>query len=228
MGRLRRRLTYANVVSTIALVLAVGGGAVYAASKVGAGGIRKNAIHSFHIKNKQVKRQDIAGGAINSNKVSNASLTGKDIKDDSLNGHDIDESSLGLVPLAQDARTLNGATMRVLRASQPSGSTPSQVLSQAGLTVSLSCPGGTATIEVRGAASGDFGTVFDSDSGGVQQFDFATPRTVITSGQVDPGIASVRRGDGTLTRLDFELLSIANGLGTQDDCFLNGVLVSGR
>jgi hypothetical protein len=228
MGRIRRRLTYANVVSTIALVLAVGGGAVYAAGKVGSGGIRKNAIHSFHIKNKQVKRQDIAGGAINGNKVSNASLNGKDIKDDSLSGHDIDESSLGLVPLAQDARTLNGATMRVLRASQPSGATASQVLSQAGLTVALSCPGGTATIEVRGAASGDFGTVFDSDSGGVQQFDFATPQTVVTSGQVDPGIASVRRPDGTLTRLDFELLSIANGLGTQNDCFLNGVLVSGK
>jgi hypothetical protein len=228
MRRLRRHVTYANVVSTLALVLALSGGAVYAAGKIGGKQIRKGAIHSFQIKNRQVRRQDIAGGSINSRKVSNASLTGKDIKDDSLTGHDIDEGSLGLVPLAQDTRTLNGATMRMLRASQPSGATPSQVLSQAGLTVSLSCPGGTATIQVRGAASGDFGTVFDSDSGGVQQFDFATPQTVVTGGQVDPGIASVRRQDGTLTRLDFELLSIGDGLGTQDDCFLNGVLVSGK
>lgn len=228
MRRLRRHITYANVVSTIALVLAVGGGAVYAASKIGAESIRKNAIHSFHIKNKQVKRQDIAGGSINSRKVSNDSLNSKDVREETLTGHDIQESTLGLVPLAQDARTVTGVTVRMVRVSQPNGAAASQALSQTGLTVLLSCPGATATMEVRGAAPGDEGTVYDSDSGGVQQFDAGTPQTVVPVGASDPGIVSVRRQDGTLTRLDFELLSITDGLGTQDDCFLNGVLFSGK
>jgi hypothetical protein len=218
MERLRRQITYANVVSTLALVLAMGGGAVYAAGKIGGDQIKKGAIHSFQIKNSQVRRQDIAGGSINSKKVSNESLTGKDIKEDTL----------GLVPLAQDARTLNGATLRTVRVSQGDGAGSANVLSVGGLSASLSCPGGTATLNVRGSASGDAGTVYDSDSGGVQQFNSATGATVTTAGQVDPGIASVRRVEGTLTRLDFELLSIPNGLGTSDDCFLNGFLVSGK
>ena len=46
MRRLRPRLSYANVVSTIALVFALGGGVVYAAGKIGSSQIAKNAIHS--------------------------------------------------------------------------------------------------------------------------------------------------------------------------------------
>src|ERR687893_61168 len=41
---LRSRLTYANVVSTIALALAVGGGSAYAASKIGTSDIRYHAV----------------------------------------------------------------------------------------------------------------------------------------------------------------------------------------
>ena len=214
MRRLRRHITYANVVSTIALALAVGGGAVYAANKIGARGIRKNAIHSSHIKNKQVKRQDIAGGSINSRKVSNESLTGKDIK----------EATLGLVPSAEDARTVNGITERVVRASQRGGAGGSQVLAQGGLSVTLSCPGGTPTLELRATAPGDFGNLFTSGSGSAQ-FDSATSQTIPGD---DTGIASVRRADGTLTRLDFELLGVTDGFGSSDDCFLNGFFASGK
>lgn len=216
MGRLRRRLTYANVVSTIALVLAVGGGGVYAASKIGAQGIRKNAIHSFHIKNKQVRRQDIAGGSINSRKVSNESLTGKDIK----------EATLGLVPSAQDARTVNGITERVVRASQADPSGATQIVGQGGLAVLLVCTGGNAVMQVHGSAPGDAGTVFEPNSG-TQQFDSATTQSVTTNSAAT-GFATVRRLDGTITRFEYELDRDDNGFGTADDCFLHGFLLSGR
>jgi hypothetical protein len=216
MGRLRRRFTYANIVSTIALVLAVGGGAVYAASKVGPHNIRKNAIRSYHIKNKQVKRQDIAGGAINSNKVSNGTLTGKDIQ----------EATLGEVPLASDARTVNGITERVVRASQADPSGATQVVAQGGLAVLLVCTGGNAVMQVHGSAPGDAGTVFEPLSG-TQQFDSGTTQSVITSSAAT-GFATVRRLDGTITRFDFELDRISGGYGTADDCFLHGFLLSGK
>jgi hypothetical protein len=218
MSGLRRHLTYANVISTLALFLALGGGAVYAAGKIGSSQIEKGAVGSKQLHNRGVKRQDIAGGSINGKKVSNESLTGKDVK----------EATLSIVPLAQDARTLNGATFRTLRASQPSGAGAAQVLTASGLSVFLSCPGGTATVEVRGSASGDNGTLYDSDSGGVLQFDSTTSQSVGTSGPSNTGIVSVRRVDGTLTRLHFDLFSISDGYGTADDCFLNGFLVSGR
>ena len=40
LRKLRARLTYANIVSTIALVAAVGGGTAYAAAKIGTDNIR--------------------------------------------------------------------------------------------------------------------------------------------------------------------------------------------
>lgn len=66
--KLPRRLSYANVVSTVALFLVLGGGAAMAAA------IAKNSVTSKSIKN----------GAIQ----------GKDVKDDSLTGSDVAENTL--------------------------------------------------------------------------------------------------------------------------------------
>jgi hypothetical protein len=82
-GRLRRHLTYANVVSTICLFLVLGG-VGYAASTA-----RKNSVTS-----KSVKDQ---------------SLTGKDVKNDSLTGDDVVESSLKPVPSALHADSASTA-----------------------------------------------------------------------------------------------------------------------
>jgi hypothetical protein len=216
MGRLRPRLTYANVVSTIALAFALGGGAVYAAGKIGSSQIAKNAIHSRQIKNHQVKRQDIAGGAINSRKVSNDSLTGKDIQ----------ESTLGEVPLASDARTVGQIAVRSIHAAQPDPTGTNQVLSQGGLIVLLSCSGGVATMQVHGAVPGDAGSIFAS-TGGTQQFDSGSS-SMVTTGGANPGFVTVRRIDGTVTRFDYDLERVTNGFGSSDDCFLHGFLLSGR
>jgi hypothetical protein len=207
MERLRRHLTYANVVASLALFLALSGGAVYAATQ-----LAKNSVRSPQIKNRNVKRQDIASGAINSKKVSNESLTGKDIKEDTLS----------IVPLAQDARTLTGVGIRMVRASVPDGAGPTQFLNQSGLVASLSCSGGTAAIQVRSSNGGEFGTV--ADPAGAQQFS-TSPATATAEG---PGAASLRRVDGSLTRLDFDLMGEPNGYGSSDDCFLNGFLVTGK
>jgi hypothetical protein len=220
MRRLRRSFSYANVVSSLALVLALAGGTVYAASQIGADQIRKGAVRSRQIKDRQVKRQDIAGGSINSAKVSNDSLTGKDIR----------EATLGLVPSAQDARTLNGLTERLVRNWISAGPGSTQAIAQGGVTARLSCPGGTATLEMRGTAPGDAGFVSHTDPGFGGQFSSTTSQTIATSAPPDDdlGVVTVRRVDGSVTYVDFQLLSIANGLGTNDDCFLDGVLVSGK
>jgi hypothetical protein len=53
-----RRLSYANVAATIALVAAFGMGGAYAADKIGSKDIGKNAVKSKHIKDGQVKAKD--------------------------------------------------------------------------------------------------------------------------------------------------------------------------
>jgi hypothetical protein len=54
LERLRRRLTYANVMATIAVFLALGG-AAYAVTQ-----LDRNSVRSRHIVNRQVKPRDLA------------------------------------------------------------------------------------------------------------------------------------------------------------------------
>ena len=70
LGAIRSRLTYANVLASVAIFAALGGGA-FAATKAA-----KNSVVSKSIKNGQVKSQDV--------------------KDDSLTGADINEGTLQL------------------------------------------------------------------------------------------------------------------------------------
>ncbi|HSV40089.1 MAG TPA: hypothetical protein VLI04_15120 [Nocardioidaceae bacterium] len=74
------KLSYANVTSTLALALALGGTGAYAAATIGSADIKANAVKSTHIKNAQVKLADLAGGSVNSAKVANGSLLAADLK----------------------------------------------------------------------------------------------------------------------------------------------------
>ena len=69
MSRIRRHLTFANIVSVIALFLALGGIGAYAASRIGAGDIKRNAVRTRHIKAGEVKRSDLAKAAVSSSKL---------------------------------------------------------------------------------------------------------------------------------------------------------------
>lgn len=72
--RLRPRLSYANVAATLALVLAIGGGTVYAASELG-----KNSVKSKHIAKGQVKKSDLGKNSVTSPKVKNGGIKAQDI-----------------------------------------------------------------------------------------------------------------------------------------------------
>lgn len=128
MRALLGKLTYANVISTLALVLALGMGSAYAAGQlsprsvgerqlrpgaVTADKIRKNAVTAPKIKAEAVKQGKLAGGAIVSSKLAGGAVTAEKIAagavtpdkipDDSLSGGKIDEGSLGQVPAANAA-----------------------------------------------------------------------------------------------------------------------------
>jgi hypothetical protein len=102
LERLRSRLSYANVMSTIAVLLAVGGGAAYAA----------NTVFSEDIVNGEVKTQDIATEGVHTSDVENNGLTGTDVKESTLSG--VDAATLGglgpndfLTPVPGKAATTN-------------------------------------------------------------------------------------------------------------------------
>ena len=98
----RSRLTFANVVSLMALFVALSGGA-YALT------IPKNSVGAKQLKKSAVTAPKIKKSAVTSAKVRNGSLAGTDVRDDSLTGGDLDESTLATVPSATTASSANTA-----------------------------------------------------------------------------------------------------------------------
>jgi hypothetical protein len=98
LARIRKHLTYANVMATVAVFIALGGTAVGAV-----------VISS----NSQLGPGTVSGANPPTGKHSNIiknSIGGKDIKPDSIGGPKIVESSLGKVPSAHQADSATGAT----------------------------------------------------------------------------------------------------------------------
>lgn len=92
MNQIRKRLTYANVMSTIAVFLLLGG-----ATAIAAGGLGKNTVGS-----KQLKKNAVTAAKIKKNAVTMAK-----IKKDAVTGAKVNESTLGTVPSANLANSLS-------------------------------------------------------------------------------------------------------------------------
>ena len=104
-----RRLTYANVMSTIAVFLCLGG-----ASALAAGTLGKNSVGPRQLKSKSVTTGKLANNAVNGAKVANGSLTGADIN----------VGALGTVPAATTATSAGNAnTVGGHAAACPAGTT---------------------------------------------------------------------------------------------------------
>jgi hypothetical protein len=114
---IRKRLTYANVMSSIAVFLVLGGGAAFAAKQlskksVGAPQLKANAVTTAKIKKNAVTKKKIAKNAVDASKV----------KSDSLTGNQINESTLGTVPSAATATTagtINGLVRKGITRATP-------------------------------------------------------------------------------------------------------------
>jgi len=73
--QIRKRLTYANVMSSIAVFLVLGGGAAYAAKKVGSNELRGGAVTTTKIKRSAVTRSKIKAKAISTAKLAYGAVT---------------------------------------------------------------------------------------------------------------------------------------------------------
>lgn len=87
-SRLRRHFSYANVMASIAVFVALGG-VSYAAATINGG--------------------KIISGTVGAGKLKNGTLTSAQVKQNALTGSVINESSLGTVPAAQTATTATSA-----------------------------------------------------------------------------------------------------------------------
>jgi len=87
-GGLRERITYANVVATLALFLALCGGAVAASQ------LAKNSVGPKQLKKNAVTSVKIKKNAVNGSKVKDGSLTGADLQDGTITGTKIADGAI--------------------------------------------------------------------------------------------------------------------------------------
>lgn len=93
---IRKRLTYANVMSSLAIFLILGGATALAAKKIGSNGLKANAVTT-----KKIKKE-----AVTTKKIKKDAVVGSKVKDGSLSGSDINLSTLGTVPSAASVDTV--------------------------------------------------------------------------------------------------------------------------
>jgi hypothetical protein len=96
--RIRRNLSFANVISLIALFVALGG-ASYAAvalpkNSVGAKQIKKNGVGASEIKKNAVRAAEIKGNAVAASEVKDSSLGSAELGDNSVGTGEVTNDSL--------------------------------------------------------------------------------------------------------------------------------------
>jgi hypothetical protein len=141
--RIRSHLTYANVIATVALFLVLTGGTAVAlngsntvfsddivngevkaadigSNAVGSGKIVDGGVQGVDILDGTVDSPDILDGAVGNNDVRKNAITSGKVQDESLTGADVVESSLGTVPSASNADSVNGKTATELEGARAS------------------------------------------------------------------------------------------------------------
>lgn len=169
MKQIRKRLTYANVMSSIAVFLVIGGATAFAA-------LGKNTVGTKQLKKNAVTTAKIKKNAVNGSKVKNGSLTGADIN----------LGSLGTVPNATNAsnaahagtadnatnaanaNTVAGNTIRMINFATDPAVGPVEILNLNGFTLTAFCNAGDETVVLaNGPVGSRLQTVSqDSVSGG--------------------------------------------------------------
>jgi hypothetical protein len=124
MRALLRKLTYANVVATLALFLAVSGGAVWAASQLGknvvkSNNIARNAVKSQDIASNAVKTRNLAKNAVKSAKIAASAVTNADLAKEAVTRAKLKTGTLAGLQVADAQATNIGLTTESTGAGAP-------------------------------------------------------------------------------------------------------------
>jgi hypothetical protein len=132
---MKNRLTYANVMSSLAVFLVLGGATAFAATKIGANQLKANSVKTGKIVKEAVTTSKIKNNAVNTAKIAN----------DAVTGAKANESTFGTVPSAANANALGGKaagdySVRYFARVNGSGGTPTLAAGSPGVSVSPDRP----------------------------------------------------------------------------------------
>ena len=224
MKQLRKRLTYSNVMSSIAVFLVLGGGAAFAA------GLAKNSVGP-----KQLKKN-----AVTSAKIKNNAVTAAKIQNGAITGAKVNAGSLGTVPNATHAGTADNAGnannanavggVGAAELSYSADGGTQTVYDRGGLKITASCSGGAITVTATTSKqnSSIYTTVVDTDVQNnnanedeeTEAFDPGENFNLLATNDGNPGLATFAYDakDGTTVNGTFSVDEASD-----PDCQLHGV-----
>lgn len=174
-GLLRHRPSYASVVATIALFVALGGGA-YAL------GLKRNAVRS----------KNIAPGAVKTSDLAKKAVKGAKVAPDAIGGAQVNEATLGMVPNADLLDGIDSAAL--LRGSGREYTVPLADTTDGSGSASVPLDiGGTLTFNCRNPASVPSEFTFANGTGATAEVwtdkvqEGFPPATTISHSTVPPG-----------------------------------------
>lgn len=97
-----RHLTYANVMSTLAVFLVLGGSA-YAAGKISGSSLKNNSVSGKKLKSGSVSNSKLRANAVSNSKISASSVYGSRLAPNTLTDREINMAKLGKISRASTA-----------------------------------------------------------------------------------------------------------------------------
>jgi hypothetical protein len=149
LKQIRKRLTYANVMSSLAVFLLLGGATAFAATKIGANEIKANSIKTGKIVKEAVTAGKLKNGAVTETKIADGAVTTNKLANDAVTGDKAKASTFSQVPSAASATnadTVGGNHLGFAHITFSGGNpTVDTAQSSAGVTVTKSNPFVAAT-----------------------------------------------------------------------------------
>ena len=118
MNRFRPKLTYANVVATLALFLALGGGAVWAGQKITSKQIGKGAVKNKNLAKNAVKNKNLAKNAVKAKNLAAKAVTSAKLADGAVTSPKIGDGAVNFAKLASGTNVIASATAGPVAATQ--------------------------------------------------------------------------------------------------------------
>lgn len=237
MKQIRTRLTYANVMSSIAVFLVLGGATAFAAQKIGSNEIKGNSITTGKIKKEAVTKAKIKKGSIDSSKLANNAVTTSKIANDAVTGDKANEATFGQVPSAanaNNANTVGGLTIKKFMVKVPNGGGNTTVLAIGGITLTGSCVGGTTSLTAAKDAGAPSMTVT------LAAFSTAEPEKTLAFGTSSFSTADLDQGfltmggkaefassTGGVTTIQYQARNPGNFSPNENVCVYAGTAISG-
>lgn len=234
MKQIRRHFTYSNVMSSLAVFLILGGATAFAAvKKVGPNEIKANSIKTGKIVKEAVTSGKLKNGAVSETKLADGAVTTNKIANDAVTGAKVNEGTLGQVPSAATAGSVNGSTVQRIFYRGATNSPSQTFFSQHGLTLSASCTANAmaakattsvsnSIIHSAGTSAGTaFSTEIDNFNSG-EDFDFLANAT--TGSDSIQATLTYAQQNGTVVTIVYKAEEFPFG---QNGCLIAGYASAG-